>query len=184
MRELPAGTVIAVSRGEAHRFSKSPCDSIRLIAGFGVEGDAHAGTTVQHLSRMKRNPKAPNLRQVHLIHGELHDELKVLGFDLLPGQMGENILTRDLDLLHLPAGTRLQIGDDAVIALTGLRNPCHQLDLLHPGLMAATLGRAPDGTTIRKAGVMAIVLNSGVVRPGDLIFPRWPQPPQVPLQPV
>lgn len=166
----PSGPIVAaVASGAEHDFSKATQPAIVLIAGVGVDGDAHAGRTVQHLSRKLRTPDAPNLRQVHLIHGELHDELSRLGFDLRPGDMGENITTRGIDLLALPAGTRLGIGADAVVEVTGLRNPCVQLDRHQHGLMAAVLGRAGDGTLIRKAGVMAVVAAGGRVMPGDLI---------------
>lgn len=161
------GSVVAVSRSGEHTFSKPNEASIVLVAGLGVEGDAHAGTTVKHRSRVARDPDQPNLRQVHLLHGELHDELHAAGFDVRPGEMGENITTRGLDLLGLPARTRLRMGANAVVEVTGLRNPCAQLDGLRPGLMAATLGRDERGELVRKAGVMGIVVAGGVVRPGD-----------------
>ena len=139
------------------------------MAGLGIEGDAHQGTTVKHRSRVARNPAAPNLRQVHLIHAELHDELRQRGFEVKAGQMGENITTHGVDLLGLPAGTRLCLGSAAVIEVTGLRNPCAQLDRIQPGLMAATLGRDEHGNLVRKAGIMGIVVAGGEVRPGDPI---------------
>ena len=160
-------TIIALARDAQHRFSKSPCEAITLIAGLGVEGDAHAGRTVQHLSRMAKDPAAANLRQVHLIHAELFDELAAKGFNLAPGEMGENITTQGIDLLGLSAGTRLLLGRVAVIEITGLRNPCHQLNGFAPGLMAATLGKTADGELIRKAGVMAVVITGGTVAVGD-----------------
>lgn len=162
-------SVVAVSCSADHTFSKSNQDSIHLLPGLGVEGDAHLGKTVQHLSRMKRDPSLPNLRQVHLIHAELLDELRAAGFDVSPGQMGENITTRGLDLLGLPVGTRLHLGESAVVELTGLRNPCAQLDHFQPGLMAAVLDHDEQGELVRKAGVMGVVLAGGVVRPGDSI---------------
>ena len=175
--------VVAVGRSASHSFSKPLALSIRLTAGQGVDGDAHRGTTVKHRSRVARDPTQPNLRQVHLIHAELHEELRALGFDVAPGDMGENITTRDIDLLALPTGTRLGIGEAAVVEVTGLRNPCVQLDRFQQGLMAATLARDADGNLIRKAGVMAIVLKSGDVRPGDPI--RVVLPPVLrPLVPV
>ena len=175
--------VVAVGRSASHSFSKPIALSIRLTAGQGVDGDAHRGTTVKHRSRVARDPTQPNLRQVHLIHTELHEELRALGFDVAPGDMGENITTRDIDLLALPTGTRLGIGEAAVVEVTGLRNPCVQLDRFQKGLMAATLARDADGSLIRKAGVMAIVLKSGDVRPGDPI--RVVLPPVLrPLVPV
>jgi len=175
--------VVAVGRSASHSFSKPLALSIRLTAGQGVDGDAHRGTTVKHRSRVARDPTQPNLRQVHLIHAELHAELRALGFDVAPGDMGENITTRDIDLLALPTGTRLGIGEAAVVEVTGLRNPCVQLDRFQQGLMAATLARDADGNLIRKAGVMAIVLKSGDVRPGDPI--RVVLPPVLrPLVPV
>jgi len=157
---------------------------IRLVAGWGVDGDAHAGTTVQHRSRVRRDPSQPNLRQVHLIPGELHDELRGQGFHLLPGTMGENITTAGVDLLGLPARTKLHLGETAIVELSGLRNPCIQLDGIQPGLMAATLDRDSGGALIRKAGVMAVVLADGDVRPGDLIRIELPPLPHRPLAPV
>ena len=160
-------TIISLSRDATHNFSKPPVDQLTLLAGLGVEGDAHAGRTVQHLSRMAKAPNTPNLRQVHLIHAELFAELAEKGFTVEPGQLGENITTRGLDLLGLSRGTRLRLGDEALIEITGLRNPCHQINGLAPGLMAATLDKAPDGSLIRKSGVMAVVITSGDVRVGD-----------------
>ncbi len=157
---------------------------MRLLAGLGVEGDAHLGETVKHRSRVRRDPTQPNLRQAHLIHAELHDELRAAGFAVAPGEMGENITTRGVDLLGLPTGTRLHLGETAVVEMTGLRNPCAQLDTIQPGLMAATLDRDDEGRLIRKAGVMAIVLASGEVRPGDAIRVELPPEPHQPLEPV
>jgi MOSC domain-containing protein YiiM len=176
--------VAAVSCSAAHTLSKSNQASIRLLAGLGVEGDAHMGETVKHRSRVAVDPNQPNLRQVHLIHAELHDELRASGFNLSAGQMGENITTRGVDLLALPTGTRLHLGDTAVVEVTGLRHPCAQLDRLQPGLMAATLDRDEHGKLIRKAGVMGVVLVGGEVRPGDRIATELPRPPHQPLQPV
>ncbi|HZV49723.1 MAG TPA: MOSC domain-containing protein [Candidatus Dormibacteraeota bacterium] len=176
--------VTAVSSSRTHSLSKPNQDRIRLLAGLGVEGDAHSGETVKHRSRVARDPSQPNLRQVHLIHAELHDELRAAGFAVSAGQMGENVTTRGVDLLDLPAGTRLHLGETAVVEVTGLRNPCLQLDRLQPGLMAATLGRDGEGKLIRKAGVMAIVRSGGEVRPGDPIRVELPPPPHRPLEPV
>lgn len=178
------GEVIAVSRSASHTMSKPNEEKIRLLTGLGVDGDAHMGTTVKHRSRVRRDPTQPNLRQVHLIHSELHDELRAGGFDLVPGQMGENVTTRGLDLLGLPTGTRLHLGEAAVVEVTGLRNPCAQLDGIQPGLMAATLDRDEEGKLVRKAGVMAIVLTDGEVRPGDTIRVELPPEPHKPLEPV
>jgi MOSC domain-containing protein YiiM len=178
------GFVAAVTRSGSHTFSKPCMAMIRLVEGLGVEGDAHAGALVKHRSRVRRDPSQPNLRQVHLVHAELHDELAAAGFTVRPGDMGENVTTRGLDLLALPTGTLLRLGPDAVIEVTGLRNPCTQLDAFQDGLMAAVLGRAPDGSVIRKAGVMAVVLTGGEVRPGDPIEVRLPPDPHAPLAPV
>jgi MOSC domain-containing protein YiiM len=177
------GTVIAVALSPKHTMRKPVRDSIRLIAGQGVEGDAHAGATVKHRSRVQRDPSQPNLRQVHLLHAELLDELRAAGFVLEPGQIGENVTTRGIDLLGLPTGTRLQLGD-ALVEVTGLRNPCVQLNGIQPGLMAATLDRDGQGNLVRKAGVMAIVLAGGEVRPGDSIAVTLPPDPHRPLAPV
>jgi MOSC domain-containing protein YiiM len=176
--------VLAVHRSPTHSFSKSATLSIRLVAGLGVEGDAHAGQTVKHRSRVARDPTQPNLRQVHLIHAELHDELNGAGFAIKPGDMGENITTRGLDLLGLPTGARLHVGESAVIEITGLRNPCVQLDRFRPGLMQATLDRDAAGHLIRKAGVMGVVLVGGDVRGGDGINVQFPGGERRALAPV
>jgi len=164
------GHIVAVARDRDHRFAKPLCQSIQLIAGLGVAGDAHAGATVQHRSRLAKRAAEPNLRQVHLIHAELLDELAAKGFAVAPGELGENVTTREIDLLGLSRGTRLRLGANAVIEVTGLRNPCVQIDNnIGPGAMAATLDRAPDGSLVRKAGVMAIVVAAGEVHTGDAI---------------
>ena len=176
--------VVAVSRAAGHRFSKPNEMWIRLVVGLGVEGDAHAGKTVKHRSRVARDPTQPNLRQVHLLHAELLDELRGKGFDLAAGQIGENVLTEGVDLLGVGTGTRLHLGADAIVEITGLRNPCIQLDRFRPGLIAATLDRDAAGGLVRKAGVMAIVLADGDVRPGDPIRLIPPEGPHRPLMPV
>lgn len=176
--------VVAVALDGAHRFSKARVDAIALERGLGVSGDAHAGSTVKHRSRVARDPSQPNLRQVHLLHAEMLDELNLRGFALAPADIGENVTTRGIDLLALPTGTRLALGDAAVIELTGLRNPCAQLDAFRPGLMAALLGRDAQGGLVRKAGVMAVVHSSGMVRAGDRIEVLLPPPPHQPLRPV
>ena len=175
---------MAVSRSAAYTFSKPTTEVIRLLAGLGVEGDVHAGVTVKHRSRVARDPGQPNLRQVHLIHAELHDELRAAGFAVAAGLMGENLTTRGVDLLGLPTGTRLRIGPDAVVEVTGLRNPCQQLNAFQSGLMAAVLGRDEDGNVIRRAGVMGVVVSGGEVRPGDGIEVESPAVPHRPLAPV
>jgi MOSC domain-containing protein YiiM len=179
-----SGSVAAVSRAAGHAFSKPTVDVIRLVAGLGVEGDAHSGRTVQHLSRMRRDPSAANLRQVHLIHAELHEQLRAAGFGVRPGEMGENVTTRGVDLLGLPTGARLRLGDEAVVEITGLRNPCVQLDRFQDGLMGAVLDRDDDGNVVRKAGVMAVVLTGGDVRAGDEITVELPPAPHRPLRTV
>jgi MOSC domain-containing protein YiiM len=178
------GVVTAVAASAGHTFSKESRGAIRLIAGLGVEGDAHAGETVKHRSRVARDPAQPNLRQVHLVHAELFDELRERGFHVAPGDIGENVTTRGVDLLALSTGTRLGMGDGVVLEITGLRNPCAQLDAFQPGLTAAMLDRDANGALVRKAGVMAIVLSSGTVRPGDAIRVEPPAGPHRPLAPV
>lgn len=180
----PAAHVIAVSRGWRHGVGKDLQLSVRLVAGHGVEGDVHAGTTVRHRSRVARDPTQPNLRQVHLIHAELFDELASAGLHISPGAMGENITTRGVDLLGLSAGSLLRLGDGAVVEVTGLRNPCAQLDELAPGLMRACLGRGADGAPVRKAGVMGVVIVGGEIRPGDAIRVEAPPGAPRPLAPV
>jgi len=176
--------VTAVCRSPTHAMRKPTADTIRLLAGLGVEGDTHQGVTVQHRSRVAQDPTQPNLRQVHLIHAELHEALRTAGFDIAAGAMGENVTTRGVALLALPTGARLRLGETALIELTGLRNPCVQLDGLAPGLTAATLERDAAGRLIRKAGVMAVVVCDGIVRPGDAIEVVLPPPPHRPLAPV
>jgi MOSC domain-containing protein YiiM len=173
--------ILAVASSNRHAFSKAPALQISLLAGLGVMGDAHAGRTVKHRSRAAKTPDAPNLRQVHLIHAELFDELRLKGFSVNPGDLGENIATRHIDLLGLATNTILHIGANARIRITGLRNPCSQIDKFQRGLMAATLARDTHGELIRKAGVMAIVLTSGDVVPGDEIAVQPPEGPQTPL---
>jgi MOSC domain-containing protein YiiM len=172
-----SGRVVAVCSARGHGFSKPAVFSIRLLAGLGVAGDAHAGSTVKHRSRVARDPAQPNLRQVHLIHAELFDELAAAGFSVGPGQLGENVTTCGVDLLALSAGARLRLGDRAVIEVTGLRNPCVQLDRFSRGLMAAVLGRDAEGRLVRKAGVMGVVLAGGDVQAGDRILAELPAGP-------
>lgn len=178
------GRVAAVSQSATHTFVKGNQSSIQLHEGLGVEGDAHAGVTVKHRSRVARDPSQPNLRQVHLIHRELHEELRGAGFDVSAGQMGENVTTEGIDLLGLPTGTRLRLGDEAIVEITGLRTPCAQLEQIKTGLMGAVLYRDEQGNLIRKAGVMAVVVASGPVRPGDPITVELPSAPHRPLEPV
>jgi MOSC domain-containing protein YiiM len=175
---------VAVHRDAQHRFGKTPVAAVRLIAGVGVEGDAHAGPTVQHLSRVAVDPTQPNLRQVHLIATELHTELGAEGFEVAPGQLGENVTTAGVDLLTLPRGTLLRLGPDAVVEVTGLRNPCVQIDRFRPGLLRRVLRKGPDGVLERRAGVMGVVLAGGTVRAGDAIGVQLPAPPHAPLERV
>ncbi|HEX2134137.1 MAG TPA: MOSC domain-containing protein [Actinophytocola sp.] len=179
-----SSVVVAVSRDENHAFSKPRRERIELLAGLGVAGDAHLGERVQHRSRVARDPSRPNLRQVHLIHAELHDELAAAGFTVAPGDLGENVTTRGIDLLGLPTGTRLRLGGSAVVQVTGLRNPCVQIDGFQPGLMKAVLDRDEHGDLVRKAGVMAVVLTGGPVRPGDAVHIDLPPEPHRALRPV
>ena len=180
----PTAIVIAVSRSDRHDFSKPNVESIRLMTGLGVEGDAHFGATVKHRSRVRRDPSQPNLRQVHLLHAELFDALRPAGFVLAPGLLGENVTTRGVDLLALPTGALLRLGDTAIVEVTGLRNPCLQMNELQPGLMAATLDRDAEGNLVRKAGVMGVVRADGIVRVGDAITVALPELPHRRLEPV
>jgi MOSC domain-containing protein YiiM len=180
-----AGIVTAVAADGKHRFGKPTREWIELVAGLGVAGAAHSGGTVQHRSRLARTPDAPNLRQVHLIHAELFDELRRAGFVVTPGALGENVTTKGVDLLALPRGTVLRLGPAARVELTGLRNPCRQIDAhIGPGAMAAVLERTAAGALIRKAGVMAVVLEGGEVRPGDTVTVEWRPREGLPLEPV
>lgn len=181
---MTAGTVEAVCASATHTMTKPAQDAIRLVAGIGIEGDAHAGVTVKHRSRVRRDPTQPNLRQIHLIHGELQDQLRIAGFAVDPGRMGENITTRGIDLLALPTGAILRLGDEATIEVTGLRNPCGQLDGLEAGLRSAVLDHDADGGLVRLAGIMAVVVTGGDVCAGDTISVTQPAPPHQPLAPV
>jgi MOSC domain-containing protein YiiM len=178
------GTVTAVSSDSEHHFTKPVRDSIRLLAGLGVEGDAHLGVTVQHRSRVAQDPAQPNLRQVHLIHGELHEELRAAGHVVRPGELGENITTAGIDLLALPVGARLRFGADAIVEVTGLRNPCLQIEAFQHGLLKRVAGRDKEGKVVRKAGIMGVVLADGEIRPGDAIEVELPAGPQRPLEGV
>ena len=176
--------VVAVSRDDTHRFSKHREQSVTLITGIGVDGDAHAGTTVQHLSRVRRDPTTPNLRQVHLIHSELFERVAEHGHEVAAGQLGENVTTAGIDILGLPRGTRLTLGEDAVVEVTGLRNPCTQINGLSAGLMKELVHVDDAGETVRLAGIMSVVLRGGVVRAGDRIRVALPDGPHEPLGPV
>jgi MOSC domain-containing protein YiiM len=176
--------VTSVSSSPEHGFSKQPQKVIRLLEGLGVEGDSHCGTTVQHRSRVARDPDQPNLRQVHLVHTELFEEVAQTGHDVLPGELGENISTEGLDLLALPQGTVLRLGADAEVRVTGLRNPCRQIDDFQDGLLRHMVARRADGGWVRKAGVMAVVERSGEVRAGDHVIVVLPPEPHQSLDPV
>ncbi|MEU1471383.1 MOSC domain-containing protein [Streptomyces sp. NPDC005761] len=179
-----SGTVTAVSSNEAYSFTKPNRDSVTLLTGLGVEGDVHAGVTVKHRSRVAKNPAQPNLRQVHLMHEELFDELREAGFGVAPGELGENITTSGVDLLGLPVGTLLRLGDEAVVEITGLRNPCLQIDNFQGGLLKQVVGRDEAGNIVRKAGIMSVVARGGVVRPGDPVKVELPAEPHRPLEQV
>jgi MOSC domain-containing protein YiiM len=175
------GRVIAVCAARGHNFSKPPLLSIRLVPGLGVEGDGHYGATVQHPYLARKDPTAPNLRQVHLIHEELFTEVAAKGFDIKPGDLGENITTTGIDLLGLSPGTIMYVGDDAIIEITGLRNPCVQIDRFREGLLKAMLDKTADGQLVRKSGIMSVVKTGGDVRPGDTIRIVPPDGPHRPL---
>lgn len=176
--------VTAVSLSSSHSFQKSKQNSIKLIAGIGIEGDTHAGKTVQHRSRVAKDPTQPNLRQVHLIHSELHTELNNAGFNVAAGDMGENITTKGIDLLKLPTDTLLHLGDKAIVKVTGLRNPCAQLNDFQSGLMSAVLDKDESGNIVRKAGIMSVVIAGGIVKPGDNISIELPPKPYRSLERV
>ena len=182
--ELTGGTVLSVSMSGSHSFSKYIREEINLLEGLGVEGDAHCGKNVQHLSRIAKDPRRPNLRQVHLIHAELFDELAREGFHLAPGMLGENITTRNIPLLRLPTGSRLYFANSAVLEITGLRNPCSQIETFMPGLLAAVANRDKKGNLVRKCGVMATVITGGKVSPGNEITVELPPEPHTPLHRV
>ncbi|MFI7361689.1 MOSC domain-containing protein [Streptomyces sp. NPDC050149] len=179
-----SGTVTVVSSNESYNFTKPNRESVTLLTGLGVEGDVHAGVTVKHRSRVAQDPTQPNLRQVHLMHEELFDELREAGFEVAPGDLGENVTTRGIDLLALPVGTLLHLGDEAVVEVTGLRNPCLQIDNFQDGLLKQVVGRDEAGNIVRKAGVMSVVATGGTVRPGDQVRVELPAEPHRPLEKV
>ncbi|RSS58597.1 MOSC domain-containing protein [Streptomyces sp. WAC01280] len=181
---MSGGSVQTVSSNGTYTFTKPNREAITLLAGLGVEGDVHAGVTVKHRSRVARDPSQPNLRQVHLIHAELFEDVAGAGFEVAPGDLGENVTTRGIDLLGLPTGTRLHLGDQAVVEVTGLRNPCAQIDNFRHGLLKQVLGRDENGEVVRKAGIMGVVLVGGEVRPGDTIRAELPEGPHRPLEMV
>lgn len=181
---MNAGMVKSVSKSATHTFSKNNCDSIVLLKGLGVEGDAHMGEKVKHRSRVAKDPNQPNLRQVHLIHAELFEELQQKGFNVKDGQIGENITTQGIKLLDLPKDSILSIGDTAKIKITGLRNPCNQLNDIKDGLMNAVLDKDKEGNLIRKSGVMGIVLSGGEVKIGNKIRVELPPKPHTKLERV
>jgi MOSC domain-containing protein YiiM len=178
------GRVIHISLGGAHTFTKKPVSSARFLEGLGLEGDVHAGRTVKHRSRVAVDPTQPNLRQVHLIQSELLAELVQAGYEVSAGRLGENVLTEGIDLLSLPAGTRLALGRDVVLELTGLRNPCAQLNDVGPGLMQRLAHRDDEGRLHRRAGVMAIVITTGDAKEGDMIEITLPPEPHVAMDRV
>ncbi|WP_380168742.1 MOSC domain-containing protein [Jannaschia sp. R86511] len=178
------GTVEAVHRSGQHEFSKAREDQVDLVAGLGVAGDCHAGAQVQHRSRVRRDPTQPNLRQVHLVAGELLDELAAAGHDVGPGDLGENVTTRGVDLLGLATGATLRLGPDALVTVTGLRNPCRQIEAFSTGMLARVAHRDHDGTVVRRAGVMGVVVLGGTVSPGDQVLVAPPPGEPVPLAPV
>jgi MOSC domain-containing protein YiiM len=177
-------SVVAVSKDGQHRFSKQPCEQITLLQGIGVEGDAHAGIAVQHLHHVAQDPTQPNLRQVHLLPREFFDEAREEGYELAPGDLGENVLTQGLDLVGLSRDTLLHIGFEAVVRITGLRNPCAQIDRFRKGLLKVALGCTQDGQVVRKAGIMGVVTTGGIIRPGDTIEVELPVPPHHALERV
>ncbi len=174
-------SVVAVSSSPDHSFSKPNLAAVRLIAGIGVEGDAHSGELVKHRYLVKRDPTQPNLNQIHLINQELFDAVAERGYTVTPGQLGENITTLGVDLISLPTATVLRIGAEATVELTGLRNPCPQIDGFQDGLLSHLIYRK-DGKTVRNCGVMGIVLTGGEVLPGDSITIDLPPVPHRPLR--
>ncbi|MEO1518832.1 MAG: MOSC domain-containing protein [Bacteroidota bacterium] len=181
---MKKGKVLALSKSKTHTLNKYNCRDITLLKGLGVKGDAHMGKKVKHRSRVAKDPDQPNLRQVHLIHAELLEELREKNFLIEPGEMGENITTIGVDLLELPRHTILKIGKEAKIEITGLRNPCHQLNSIQNGLLKAVVAKDQDGNLIRKAGIMGIVLEGGEIRVGDEIEVYFPEKPYLKLDRV
>ncbi|MEI7624224.1 MAG: MOSC domain-containing protein [Actinomycetes bacterium] len=178
------GTVTSLHSDSGHNFSKPSIAEAVFLAGVGIEGDAHSGPTTQHLSRQKKDASRPNLRQVHLVASELHEELRADGFDVPFGAFGENLTTSGLDLGELPVGSTLRLGDDVIIALTGFRDPCSQIDKFQEGLRAAVSFKPETGPQLFRNGVMSVVVRGGTVRVGDTIKVALPAEPHQPMQKV
>ena len=181
------GAVAAVHRSDEHTFSKATCESIELVAGLGVNGDAHQGAKVKHRSRVAANPDQPNLRQIHLVMSELLDEVNSAGHNVVAGQLGESITTTGIDLISLPVGSMLRIGDTALVALTGLRNPCPQIKSVGDGLMKMMFiddQDNPEGPKIGRTGVMGVVIAGGIVAADDGIKIRFPAGPLTRMEKV
>ncbi len=177
-------SVVALHVSEWHSFSKQNVGELELIAGVGVAGDAHAGPLVQHRSRVAADPTQPNLRQVHLIAGELFEALAAAGHQVSPGDLGENVTTEGVELHDLPVGSVIRLGETALIAVTGLRNPCAQIESFQPGLLQQVSYRDGTGALVRRAGIMGVVVLGGVVLVGDRIEVQPPPGPARPLERV
>jgi MOSC domain-containing protein YiiM len=166
------GTVVAVASKEKHEFSKRTRHAITLVEDHGVEGDVHAGRVIQHRYLAKKMPVMPNNRQVHLIASELFTELGLSGFNVSPGELGENITTAGLDLTNLPLGTRLRLGSSAVVEITGLRTPCSLIDRFQKGLKRAMIMKHEQPRF--RCGVLGVAKATGKIAPGDPIIVELP----------
>jgi hypothetical protein len=159
------GYVHSVSASPRHGFSKLVRESITLIKGHGVDGDAHAGAFVKHRYLARWRPRMANERQVHLINQALFEELFSEGFNVQPGNLGENVTTRGIDLLRLPLGTMLALGPTAAVELRGLRTPCVLVDRFRKGLLKALVRKGEQPRF--RAGVMGVVREGGILFPGN-----------------
>jgi len=181
---MKSGKVHSLSSSAQHSFSKHTTHQVEVIKGIGIKGDAHAGVKVKHRSRVAKDPNQPNLRQIHLIHLELLKELVAKGYTVNPGDLGENITTEGISILNLPKDTILKIGENVAIQITGLRNPCHQIDKFQKGLLKEVVGKNDAGDIIRMAGIMAIVLEGGMIKVNDEILVELPALPHQKLERV
>ena len=154
--------VVGLSIDDGHHFSKRAVERVTMVAGVGIEGDVHAGPLVQHRSRVRVDPNQPNLRQVHLIDDAVFAVAASAGFEIDHGDLGENVTVSGLDVHGLAVGTMLRLGESAFVAVTGLRNPCGQINGLRPGLLDV-LRRADGGDIVRRAGIMGVVVRGGEV---------------------
>jgi MOSC domain-containing protein YiiM len=171
------GSVIAVCQKTEPGLPKFEAEAIQLIEDFGVSGDYHAGKLIRHRYWAAKDPTHPNHRQVLLVDTSIYADLASQGIALKPGMLGENVVVDGIQVMTLAVGARLQLGD-ALLELTEVRNPCYQLNEMHPDLLEAVKPEV-DGQPRRNAGMFARILTGGWVRPGNPVLVLSEQTPRV-----